>query len=256
MKERIELNLEEVYQDLELAQEMYQILTPKEFPLSENFDISCHSEQVFGIGGDFFDVKLLPSGVLTFAIGDISGKGISAALMMANLRFSLHKELGFYSSNLAGIATSLNQMVLASSPSSRYLTMFFAQFDPKSQTLSYINAGHNSPLLFRRSPNVQAPRELSHGGTVIGLIPNAKYQQKSIKLCPGDFIIAYTDGISEARDINGEEMGLDIINKECLELDGDPTAGEILELLLKKVKIFARDAKQHDDMTLLTFRCL
>lgn len=190
---------------------------------------------------------------LALALGDISGKGISAALLMAGLRASL-RSLALTRSDsptaLADLVGNLNRLVFDSSSPSRYATFFYAEYDPSTHTLAYVNAGHNAPCVLRDSHAIR----LQTTGTVIGLLPEAQYAQAALQLQPGDVLIAFTDGISEAMTHAGEEWGEErLIPCAVAALAASPgaSAQAIVNCILTAADAFTAGAPQHDDMTLL-----
>jgi sigma-B regulation protein RsbU (phosphoserine phosphatase) len=142
---------------------------------------------------DYYDFVNLSDDELGIAIGDVSGKGIPAALLMASLRASLRGQTIRRDSDLATLMSNVNTLVYESSASNRYATFFYAQYNTSTRTLSYVNAGHNPPLIFRSGSGII---RLDAGGPVVGLLPSFAYQQASVILEPGDMLIAFTDGIS------------------------------------------------------------
>jgi sigma-B regulation protein RsbU (phosphoserine phosphatase) len=190
---------------------------------------------------------------LALALGDISGKGISAALLMAGLRASL-RSLALTRSDsptaLADLVGNLNRLVFDSSSPSRYATFFYAEYDPCTCTLAYVNAGHNAPCVLRSGHAIR----LQTTGTVIGLLPEAQYTQAAVQLQPGDVLIAFTDGISEAMTHASEEWGEErLIPCAAAALAASPgaSAQAILNCILTAADAFTAGAPQHDDMTLL-----
>jgi phosphoserine phosphatase RsbU/P len=207
------------------------------------------------VGGDYYDFIELAGGLLGIAIGDVAGKGISAALMMSNLQASLRSQIMVGTEDLAGIVSRINRLIYQASSVERYATFFLAEYDPQSRTLSYVNAGHYPPVLLRRGTATAELKRLDIGGTVIGLIGDAQYEQGKIQLEPGDLLVSYTDGITEAINPAGDDWGepalIDTIGKlRNLE------AKEILKGVMSEANAFAAGAEQHDDMTLVVLRLL
>ena len=161
-----------------------------------------------GVGGDYYDVFSLEDGRLGLAIGDVSGKGISAALLMASLRASLRGVSLNNPRNFAELMRKVNVLVYEASASNRYATFFFAAYDPRTRRLDCVNAGHNPPVLLRNGEVIR----LEAGGPVVGLLPLAPYVEQSLTLEPGDLLLLYTDGISEAMTHDDEEWGLSLIH--------------------------------------------
>ncbi len=247
---------ERISREIEIAREVQERLFPQTYPHVPGVDLAgfCRPAQV--VGGDYFDFFLLPSNSpgnahLALALGDISGKGISAALLMASLRASLRSIAGLQSGNLAALISHVNKLVYESSTANRYATFFYAEFQPSTRILTYVNAGHNPPYVLRRAQAIP----LEPTGTVVGLIPNAEYEQATIQLEPGDVLLAFTDGISEAMNHDKEEWGEDrmiaTVNQLLSQADCTATAQQILTCIFEAADKFTAGAPQHDDMTLL-----
>src|SRR5208282_5236248 len=147
-----------------------------------------------GVGGDYYDFLALADGKLGVALGDVSGKGIAAALTMASLQASLRADAMRAGNDIAGLITRVNNMLYDASTEDRYATLFYAQYDPATRRLSYVNAGHCPPILLRCSTaNHAAVERLDQaGGTVVGLIPECTYEQAEVSLAPGDLLVIYT----------------------------------------------------------------
>jgi sigma-B regulation protein RsbU (phosphoserine phosphatase) len=297
---------ERANREMEIAREVQRRLFPQVSPSVRGVEIAGHCRPALGIGGDYYDFIAVDrasdgtaqtSSRLGIAIGDVSGKGISAALLMASLRASLRGQTltGF---DLAHLVHNVNLLLYDSSDSNRYATFFFAHYDPATRQLTYVNAGHNAPVILRPTTvavtqgasaglSGQAPRRregegpavsdasvislvrtvpnqvsangtceilrLEEGGPVVGLLVEASYQQCVLTMEPGDVLIGYTDGISEAMNSKDEEWGEDrMIAKaaSCLHL----SAQQILDCLLDAADKFASGAPQHDDMTLVLMK--
>jgi phosphoserine phosphatase RsbU/P len=199
---------------------------------------------------DYYDFLALPGGGLGIAIGDVSGKGIAAALTMASLQASLRGEATRAPENLAALMTNVNRMVYEVSSANRYATFFYGQYNPASRQLTYVNAGHNPPMVFHQAKGEWQVCRLETGGTVVGLLESFPYQQAALTIAPGDILIAFTDGISEAMNDADEEWGearLVETTKGCVRLH----PSEIVARIMQAADAFVAGAKQHDDMTLV-----
>jgi sigma-B regulation protein RsbU (phosphoserine phosphatase) len=250
---------ERLNREIEIAREVQERMFPQSLPIVPGVDFAGCCRPAQGVGGDyydFFELKERPGRArsLGLAIGDVSGKGISAALLMASLRASLRGMTRTSGDDLAAVMQDINQLVYEASASNRYATFFYAQYDPQQRLLSYVNAGHNAPVLLRRSP-VSSEEALRLGGCgpVVGLLPDAEYQQTNLPIEPGDILLAFTDGISESMAINEEEWGEDRMIT-CLRNHADLPASKLLERLMDEATLFATGAPQYDDMTLLVFK--
>jgi sigma-B regulation protein RsbU (phosphoserine phosphatase) len=244
---------ERLNREMEIAREVQERLFPQNMPLVPGLDYCGHCRPALGVGGDYYDFLGLPDSELGIAIGDVSGKGIAAALLMASLQASLRgqtlREKGEIGAELATIMRHVNRLVYDASSSNRYATFFYAQYEPVSRRLSYVNAGHNPPVVLRAGEAIR----LEAGGAVVGLLPDFPYGEGSIQLQLGDVLVAFTDGISESMNPEDEEWGEDAMiaaARDCAGL----TARETLDHLMAGADAFARGAKQHDDMTLVIAR--
>ena len=237
---------ERMNREIEIAREVQERLFPQKLPKIDGLDCAGGCRPALGVGGDYYDFLALPGGRLGVVIGDVSGKGIAAALLMASLQASVRGQSMRGESDLAQLIGNVNSLIYEASTSSRYATLFYAELDPATKQLSYVNAGHNAPLLVRDGTAIY----LEEGGTVVGLLPRYPYKQGSIALQPGDVLVAFTDGISEAMNSADEEWGEEALLgaiRECQQLP----AQEMIPELLKRADAFVNGAPQHDDMTLV-----
>ncbi len=245
---------ERLNRELEIAREVQERLFPQKLPAISGLDYYGHCRPVLGVGGDYYDFLALPEGQLGVALGDVSGKGIAAALMMASLQASLRGEVAHADGNLTRLISNVNRMIYEASSTNRYATFFYARYDPLTRSLAYVNAGHNPPMLFHwRGGNWQLER-LETGGTVVGLIEHAAYEQGCIMLEDGSILIAFTDGVTEAMNRDNEEWGEERL-RAAVESASKLSAREIVDYILSSVDRFTGGAAQHDDMTLVVLRC-
>ncbi|HET9098891.1 MAG TPA: SpoIIE family protein phosphatase [Acidobacteriaceae bacterium] len=244
---------ERIHREIEVAREVQERLFPQEFPAIDGVSLAGHCRPQQGVGGDYYDSFLLDDGRMALAIGDVSGKGISAALLMASLRASLRGMTLDAPHDLATMMEKVNRLVYEASASNRYATFFFATYNMHTRELIYVNAGHNAPFLLRRDGSHVQVERLEAGGPVIGLLAFAKYEEQRCVLQPGDLLLAYTDGISEAMTEHEEEWGEDrmLLAAESLP---DGTAQQVLQHLFAEADRFTGNAPQFDDMTLLVLK--
>jgi sigma-B regulation protein RsbU (phosphoserine phosphatase) len=243
---------ERLNREVEIAREVQERLFPQKLPVITGLDYAGHCRPALGVGGDYYDFLALPHGNLGIAIGDVSGNGIGAALMMASLQASLRGEATRAPENLAAAVANVNRLVYEASASNRYATFFYGQYDPAQGKFDFVNAGHNSPILLHRGDGGKVTR-LEPGGTVVGLIENVEYQEGSVRISPGDLLVAFTDGISEAMNLDDEEWGEDRL-LDSIRGCHAKTAQEMLEIIFAAATQFAGTAPQHDDMTLVVLR--
>lgn len=245
---------ERLNRELEIAREVQERLFPQELPPVEGLDYYGACRPALGVGGDYYDFLELPDGKFGIAIGDISGKGIGASLMMASLQASLRGQTIHFKEELAEMMRHVNTLLYEASTSNRYATFFYAQYEPQTRKLIYVNAGHNPPFLIRAGGDVL---KLEEGGAVVGMLPSMLvfYKQGEIQLQPGDVIVGFTDGISEAMNPAEEEWGEDAMLAELKKITGK-SAKEILHHIVAQADKFANGARQHDDMTMIVVRVL
>ncbi|HEY1946774.1 MAG TPA: SpoIIE family protein phosphatase [Bryobacteraceae bacterium] len=243
-----------VAREMEVAREVQERLFPQRLPEIKGVSIAGACRTVFGVGGDYYDAIEIKGGCLGLAIGDVSGKGISAALLMASLRACLRTMTRTTSGELTHLMSHLNRLIYEASAINRYATFFFGIFDPAASTFHYVNAGHNPPMLLRKlaSGSYEWLR-LDCGGPVVGLLPEASYEQGSLLVYPGDLLFAYTDGISEAMNSAEEEWGEEAMILAAQQASNG-TAEDIVKAIFAAADVFAGGASQHDDMTVLVMR--
>jgi phosphoserine phosphatase RsbU/P len=245
---------EKMNRELEIAREVQERLFPQKRPEVAGLDYGGKCRTALGVGGDYYDFLALPGGKLGVALGDVAGKGIAAALMMASLEASLRAEAARAGNDLAGMIARVNQMVFDASAEDRYATLFYAQYDPAARAITYVNAGHNAPMLFRGSRSGECVERLDKaGGPVVGLMPDCTYGQAQISLHPGDALVIYSDGISEAMNRSLEEFG----EKRLIAVAGEAStipAAQVIARIMVAADEFAAGAPQHDDMTLVVLR--
>lgn len=246
---------ERLNREVEIAREVQERLFPQELPAVMGLDYSGACRPALGVGGDYYDFLLLPNGKFGVAIGDVSGKGISAALLMASLQASLRGQAIQGTNDLATLMGNVNRLVFDASAENRYATFFYGQYDPTTKSLSYVNAGHNPPMIFRRVNGEWKMIRLETGGPVVGLLPDFRYTQGETNLHSGDLLVGFTDGISESMNSAEEEWGEDAM-ADFIRVCYGKSASEILHLVVDAADAFAAGAKQHDDMTMVVVRVM
>jgi phosphoserine phosphatase RsbU/P len=236
--------------ELELGREVQERLFPQEYPVIPGLDYVGSCRPALGVGGDYYDFIPMSNGGLGIAIGDVSGKGIPAALLMATLRAFLRGQAIDHETDLSAVITNLNRLVFESSASNRYATFFLGVFDSTSRVLNYVNAGHNAPMVIRAGGEVV---RLEAGGSVVGLMRAGSWEPGRMELEAGDLLVAYTDGISEAMNHVDEEWGEDRMAEVAQGMRGAPVKA-ILENIVRSADGFAAGTPQYDDMTLIVAR--
>jgi len=243
---------ERINRELEIAREVQERLFPQRLPQVQGLDVAGYCRPALGVGGDYYDFIRLPDGCIGMAVGDVAGKGIAAALMMASLQASLRGQTIKPCASLAEMIQHINRLVYDASSENRYATFFYAQYEPQTRALHYVNAGHNPPIVYRNKGEHRIVR-LETGGTVIGLLPDFVYEEDKVELEPGDVLVAYTDGISEAMNSFEEEWDEERLLAVVSECHWR-SAADIIKCILDRVDAFTAGARQHDDMTLAVMR--
>ncbi|HKD09214.1 MAG TPA: PP2C family protein-serine/threonine phosphatase [Bryobacteraceae bacterium] len=242
---------ERLNRELEIAREVQEDLFPQRLPVVPGLDYSGQCRPAREVGGDYYDFLELSNGRLGIAIGDVSGKGVGAALMMASLEASL-RALAPVVNDPAELIERVSALVYQASSASRYATLFYCLYDPASRCLSYVNAGHNPPVVLRSSGESFQVFRLETGGPVVGLFRHG-YDCGSFSHEAGDLLVLFTDGVSESMNARFEEWGEGRMIELARECYGLP-APEVLRKILSAAQGFAAGASQHDDMTLVVVR--
>jgi len=250
---------ERLNREVEIAREVQERLFPQKLPPIAGLDYAGYCRPALGVGGDYYDFLALPQGHLGVAIGDVSGKGIAAALMMASLQASLRGEATRGPENLAVAIGNINRLVYEASSSNRYATFFYGQYDPATRKFEYVNAGHNPPMVFhcagQGTDKKAKVTRLEVGGTVVGLLESFAYEQGSVSLQAGDTLVAFTDGISESMNAADEEWGEERMMM-AIERCDSMNAKQLMQQIFVEADKFVAGAKQQDDMTVVILRVL
>ena len=236
--------------ELELGREVQERLFPQEYPVVPGLDYAGACRPALGVGGDYYDFIPLSNGGLGIAIGDVSGKGIPAALLMATLRAFLRGQAIDHETDLSAVIVNLNRLVFESSAQNRYATFFLGAYDAVSRVLRYVNAGHNAPMVLRAGGEMV---RLEASGSVVGLLREGDWESGQVRLEPGDLFVAYTDGISEAMNGADDEWGEERLI-EAAQGMGRAASRPILDHIVRSADEFVAGAPQYDDMTLIVAR--
>jgi phosphoserine phosphatase RsbU/P len=240
--------------ELEIAREVQATLFPKQLPQPPGMSIFGGCKPARVVSGDYYDFIVEDETHLNIVVGDISGKGISAALLMANLQAAMRSQLlsskqddpEAIGQSLANIMSHLNQQIYLNSPPEKYATLFLSRYDANSRRLWYCNAGHLPPILLS-SNGIQL---LEATGMVIGLFPDVVYQAKSVELAPGTLLAIFTDGVTEALNKADEEFG-DTQLQAALQQARSRSPEAVWEFVMSKVSEWQNDLPQFDDITLI-----
>jgi len=244
LEERLER--ERMEHELELATEIQQRFQPSGPPLVPGYEFQGISFSCYEIGGDYYDFIERRDGRMLIALGDVSGKGTAAALLMSSLHAAIHAQISANSS-LERTVSSVNQYLAENTPTNRFVTLFAAELDPATGKFTYINAGHNPPLIGRLDGSIE---QLSSGGFPLGIIPTAEFEQGEIELRPGESLVIYSDGVSEANNLNGDEFGLDRL-ANVIKSNLTASAAGLRDRVESALSSFTKTAPANDDTTLV-----
>ncbi|HEX4227688.1 MAG TPA: SpoIIE family protein phosphatase [Bryobacteraceae bacterium] len=236
--------------ELEIAKQVQARLFPQTLPILRTLDYDGICIQARQVGGDYYDFLALGEDSLGLLIGDISGKGIAAALLMANLQANLRSQFAVAREQPRRFLQSVNRLFYENTADSAYATVFFAEYDDVAQRLRYTNCGHLSGLLLRRDNTVEW---LHSTGTVLGLFKDWDSPTAECHLFPGDILALYTDGATESFNADGEEFGEQRL-VESLKQHREETAHSIVALMVADLQRFSSE-EQHDDITLVVAKC-
>ena len=245
------MNRERMERELELATEIQQRFQPSGPPKIEGYEFQGISFSCYEIGGDYYDFIPRADGKMLIALGDVSGKGTAAALLMSSLHAAMHGQVAANSSLEAAI-DSVNRYLSENTPANRFVTLFAAELDPASGELWYINAGHNPPLIGRADGTIE---QLSSGGFPLGIMPDAEFETGTTALTSGEVLVIYSDGVSEANNLAEEEFGLERLNEVLRENIGLTAAG-IRDKVESALSEFTGTAAPNDDITLVIVKKL
>jgi len=237
-------------QELEIAKQVQARLFPQTLPLMKTLDYAGVCIQARHVGGDYYDFLTLGPERLGLLIGDISGKGIAAALLMANLQANLRSQFGLARDEPQNFLRSVNQLFYQNSVDSAYATVFFADYNGVDGRLRYTNCGHLSGLLLRHDNTLE---RLSSTATVLGLFQDWHSPTQECQLLPGDSLALYTDGVTESFNANQEEFGEERLADALMQHREQP-AQAIVSSIVDDVQHFSTE-EQHDDITLIVAKC-
>ena len=238
-------------QELEIAKAVQARLFPQKMPSLNTLEYAGVCHQARQVGGDYYDFLDLGSGRLGLVIGDISGKGIAAALLMANLQANLRSQCAIALDQLQRLLCSVNQLFCENTTDGAFATLFFAEYDDTSRRLRYGNCGHLPALLLRCDNTLQ---RLDATATILGVFKKWDCEIGECHLSPGDTLALYTDGITESFNDDGEQFGEERLI-EALRCPNAVSSDELLTSVVDKVRKFSPH-EQHDDITLIMARCL
>jgi len=236
-------------EEMRMARDIQLSLLPDHAPVISGFQISAINLPAKMVGGDYYDFLSLPSQKFGFCIGDITGKGMPAAMLMANLQATFRSQVMAFE-KCGQCLEGTNKLLFKSTEPTKFATLFYGLLDPNAGRLEYVNGGHDAPILFRKDGKTEF---LPATGLLLGVMENVTYASASISFQPNDMLLLYTDGITEAMNKNGDQFSLDRLVKLGKKLTEKSTE-EIREYILEEVRHHAAGAPQSDDITLMVIK--
>jgi sigma-B regulation protein RsbU (phosphoserine phosphatase) len=237
--------------DIEIARGVQQGLFPRALPSVPGWEFAAGCLPAQAVGGDYYDLFEVEKGKVAFAVGDVSGKGLGASLLMANLHALMRSQLPRAAGDLAAFTTEVNEHLVASSPSGMFVTLFVGVLDTATGELRYVNAGHPPALVFSGVGGDM--QKLETGGMLVGAIPGIRYEVGMVGLSPGSVLAVYSDGVTEATDTVGEMYEEERLIA-ALAACGEKSAAEVFTGVMESVECFSRGAEQADDITLVVIQ--
>ena len=237
-------------EEMRMAQKIQMNLLPKSAPEITGYDVAGRSLPAKNVGGDYYDFIPVETHRIVFCIGDVSGKGMPAALLMANLQAAIRGQ-SLLNITLEDCLQFPNKLLCQSSGSNKFATFFYCLLDTEKHEFCYSNAGHNPPLLFLKGE--RSPQELKVGGLVLGFLEDATYQKEVRPFCAGDLLLLYSDGITEAFNADDEEFGEERLREIILKNREEP-AQVLLDKIIAAAEQHAGDVPRMDDMTALVIK--
>ncbi len=240
------LQQERLERELQLAMEIQQRFQPTAPPVVPGYELQGISFPCYEIGGDYYDFIEREDGRLVIALGDVSGKGTAAALLMSSLHASVHAQTGSHDT-LSETISAVNRYLADNIPANRFVTLFYAELDPASGALSFLNAGHNPPLIVHAAGTVA---QLASGGLPLGIRRNAEYREGRTQMQMGDILVIYSDGVTEAASPSGEEFGATRLY-EVVSRNIDASAAGVRDRIESALTKFSQGTEAADDITLV-----
>ncbi len=241
-----QMERERLEREQQVASEIQQRFLPATAPIVEGYELQGISFPCYEIGGDYYDFIQREDGKLVVALGDVSGKGTAAALLMSSLHAAVHAQADTHDSIVETIS-AVNRYLVESIPPNRFVTLFYAELDPKKGSLTFLNAGHNPPLIVHTGGTME---QLASGGLPLGIMSDAEFREGHTKLHAGDVLVIYSDGVSEAVNPSGEEFGPTRLY-EVVARNIDASAGGIRDRIESALTKFCQGTPAADDITLV-----
>ena len=236
-------------EEARMARNIQINLLPQSNPEIDGYDIAGRSIPALNVGGDYYDFVRLDDYRLAIGLGDVSGKGLAASLVMSNLQATIRGQI-FFDANANGCLEGANKLLFHSTDSRTFVSLFYGILDTQKNTLSYSNAGHDIPLIFSAG---KKPTPLKTRGIALGLKKDVSYMKEEISFHSDDLLLIYSDGVSEAMNERKEEFGEKRL-QEIIQHNSDDSASEIIEKIIAAANLHFGNAPQNDDMTIIIIK--
>ena len=240
---------ERMERELELAAAIQRQILPRDLPEVAGLEIAARNVPTRQVGGDYYDLLPLSRGRLGFVVADVSGKGIPAALLVSTVHAAVHLQID-EAKTVVDLVERIDRHLRRYAATRKFLTLFFGLLEPDTGQLTYVSAGHNPALVARRSG---ATVRLNSTGVPVGMFPDASWRQETLTLFTGDLLCVYTDGLTEAVNVQEEEFGMERLSA-LIGAGRDMPLKGLCDRVLADVADFAVDMPQYDDQTLLLLR--
>ncbi len=243
-----EQDLIKMEEEFRMAKEIQLNILPKEIPAIDRYDIHAVNISAREVGGDYYDFIKLPGEKLAFCLGDITGKGLPAAMLMANLQATLRGQ-AFTQNSVKDSIKNANILLFNSTASNRFATVFYGVLNYTNNSVTYCNAGHDAPINIKGDQTTR----LNEGGLLLGCFDFAEYEEATKSIDVGESIIIYSDGVTEAMNAINQEFGEEKFIS-IVKANQDLSAKELIDVILKEIKAHSGDIAQSDDITLLIIK--
>jgi sigma-B regulation protein RsbU (phosphoserine phosphatase) len=249
---------ERLRRELALAATVQQRLFPAQPPVASHLELAGCCQPARGVGGDYYDFVALERDQIGIVVADVAGKGISAALVMSNVQAALrsqaaaHRRLPGTEGSAAETVADINRLLCGITDGATYVTFFYALVDPEGRRLTYVNGGHNAPVVANADGET---RTLHATGLPLGILPDATYEEETVSLRSGDLLLDYTDGVTESQDGEGEEFGEDRLHALVAALAG-ASADDARQAVVEAVQSWSAGTPPHDDLTVVAARVM
>lgn len=236
--------------EMKIARDLQRSLLPQKMPVFDHFDLAVAYTPIYEVGGDYYDVMPEQDGKTPLLVADVEGKGLSAALLAASSQATLNALNQLYFFDAGKFMTKANQLFCQFTRHSRFITLFWMVVEDAARRVTTVNAGHVAPILVTRN----GVQRLNKGGMFTGFMETAEYEMDALSMTPGDLIVVFTDGVTEAPDAEGEEYGEDRLAELVASLWGKG-ADEVVDTIRDRIQTFSGGQRLTDDFTLLVLSC-